>query len=191
MHWKQQTPGHSNQHRHRHAEENHSRRGAEQRQAFQRQPPPIVHLGAPGAICCHDQGGETLDGGPDQDERGDHGRLLARVDDPGDSGKNVILHLVIDRHIAFNVGNDLRRGDISVNKGRDKCDKQDHQRKQREKRIESKRSRPLCAVNEQKFFNGKTKYRGRLWIPGHTVPPSLSLCHSMRNSDNFSSDPLR
>jgi hypothetical protein len=84
--------------------------------------------------------------------------MLARFDNTGDRVKNVMLHLTTNRNVSFYVGNDLFPGSILVNKVRGNRDKQYHQRKQREERIEGERSRPLCPVNPQKLFRGKKEY---------------------------------
>ncbi len=148
---------HFRQHRSRHAYEDRTRSYAKQRNAFERYTPPIVGLGAPGPIGRANEGGETLKGNPNQDEKCYRACLLARCDHTGDGVKNVPLHLATHWHIAFHVGNDLLPGPIPVNKDRGNRDEEDDYRKQREEGMKGERSRPLSPVNPQKLFGGEHK----------------------------------
>jgi hypothetical protein len=157
--WKEPTLRHPHQHRRRHAQEGRTRRDAEQRQAFQRQSPPIVNHSTPGSVGRADQAGEALEGGPEQDEKGDRARLPARFDHTGNGSKNLLLKFSTYRNVAFDVGNHHFPGPVPVHKKRGYRDEQEHQRKQREERIEGERSRPLCPVNPGELFEPETKYR--------------------------------
>ncbi len=173
MRWKEPTLRHSHQHRHRHAQEHRTRRDAEQHQAFQRQPPPIVNRGAPGAVGCADEGGEALEGGPDQDEKRDRARLLARFDHTGDGVKNVALHLATNRDVAFQVGDDLFAGPVPVNKRRGNRDEQDRSEGNSEKNALKANAPAHCAPSIRKNLLTASKVSPR---PGESPGQACSAC---------------
>ena len=74
--------------------------------AFHRHSPPTAFLGIPGTIDRIDEGDDTLDGRPQQEDKRNHTRLRAHVDHIGNGAGNGTLHFLTKREEFFYIGND-------------------------------------------------------------------------------------